>query len=128
MLFYGSLCLENLIYFMSILHHIIFLQNRRPCWKIIPFRMWFFGMYKYQRFGETYSLHFQALKMEAAYSSHMLVLIHHTTWCPIPEDLNLNIHCCEKLKPHIFLKDKNPIYFMLKNCLCIRYNDIAEDF
>jgi hypothetical protein len=39
-----------------------------------------------------------ALNMEAARSSETLISYHNTTWHHNPEDINLKLHCHEKLK------------------------------
>jgi hypothetical protein len=38
--------------------------------------------------------------MEVAGSSEIFVIIHHTVWRHIPEDININSHCYDNLKFH----------------------------
>jgi hypothetical protein len=55
-----------------------------------------------KRINSTYEnnmCHF-TLKMEAAQISEMLVSYHSTTQCHNPEELDMNLHCCENLKSH----------------------------
>jgi hypothetical protein len=63
-------------------------------WVLIPCSV----VVEYQHFRGSccFHLHF-ILKMEAAQFSKM-VSYHNTTWNQNPENLNLNLHCCENLK------------------------------
>jgi hypothetical protein len=40
------------------------------------------------------------VKMKTAGSSEILLFFHNTAWFHSPEDLGLNLLCCENLKPH----------------------------
>jgi hypothetical protein len=40
---------------------------------------------------------------QAASPSYALLMFYQTMWCHIPESSNLCIHCCENLRPRVFI-------------------------
>jgi hypothetical protein len=57
-------------------------------------------------------LGYDALTMEAARTSETVVSCHINTWHHNPDDLNLNLHCCENLKSRLMnsIQENIPLY------------------